>query len=265
VSGAEFPVSEEDLHAYVDGQLPAERRACIERYLAAHPEPARRVNAYAAQRRALRDALAGVAGEPVPPELNLARLVEARLRPRRAPWAAAAALALAFGLGGTGGWMVAERPWEGAGDRTALAMRVLEQQALASHAVYAADLLHPVEMSGDARAPLEKWLSARLARPVVAPDLDAVGLRLIGGRLLATERGGAAALLLYEDAAGTRMSVLLRPMARELAARETDTSRGEANLCLWIADGMGYALVGRLPEADLDRIAGQIRNAQASG
>jgi anti-sigma factor RsiW len=33
-----IPVTEDELHAYVDGELPAERRADVEAWLAAHPE-----------------------------------------------------------------------------------------------------------------------------------------------------------------------------------------------------------------------------------
>ena len=58
------------------------------------------------------------------------------------------------------------------------------------------------------------------------PDLSPLGYRLLGGRLLATEHGGAAALFVYDDADGHRLTVLLRPMAPELRAVRTDGTQG---------------------------------------
>ncbi|MGB8148230.1 MAG: anti-sigma factor, partial [Azonexus sp.] len=51
---SEQAITEADLHAYVDGQLPETRRAEVEDYLAAQPEAAARVRAYCVQRDALR-------------------------------------------------------------------------------------------------------------------------------------------------------------------------------------------------------------------
>jgi anti-sigma factor RsiW len=54
-------VSENDLHAFVDGQLAPERRRELETHLAAHPGAAERVRAFVGQREALaalRDSLA---------------------------------------------------------------------------------------------------------------------------------------------------------------------------------------------------------------
>jgi anti-sigma factor RsiW len=53
-------------------------------------------------------------------------------------------------------------------------------------------------------------------------DLPAAAYHLIGGRLLATERGGAAALLI-EDDGGHRFSVLLRSMVPDPNASMTTT------------------------------------------
>src|SRR6202011_1175082 len=101
---AGHPITEEDLHAYVDQALDKTRHTEIEGYLARSPDVARRVQGYIAQREALRAALAPVAEEPIPPELDLARLVEARRRPYAPRWRVAAAATLLFMLGGAGGW-----------------------------------------------------------------------------------------------------------------------------------------------------------------
>jgi anti-sigma factor RsiW len=74
------PVTADDLQAYVDAALDPKRRTEIEDYLEAHPEIADRVHGYVQQRVDLRAVFGPIAEEPVPPELNLARMVEARRR-----------------------------------------------------------------------------------------------------------------------------------------------------------------------------------------
>ncbi|MGA7804011.1 anti-sigma factor family protein, partial [Bradyrhizobium sp.] len=70
------PITEDDLHAYVDRVLAPERQADVAAYLEAHAEVAERVAGFAEQRELLRVALAPVADEPLPPELNLERIIE---------------------------------------------------------------------------------------------------------------------------------------------------------------------------------------------
>jgi anti-sigma factor RsiW len=105
---------------------------------------------------------------------------------------------------------------------------------------------------------LSQWLSNRLNRTVEPPDLSRSGYRLLGGRLLATERGAAAALFMYDDAQGNRLSLLMRPMAQEISAERSDMSRGAVNLCAWIKQGIGYAIVAETPDEALDDLAQEI-------
>ena len=99
------PITEDDLHAYVDETLEPERRAKVASYLDDHPEVAQRIAGFAGQRDLLRAALAPIADEPIPAELNLARMIEnRRRRPLRLSSAIAAMLLLS--IGGAGGWLV---------------------------------------------------------------------------------------------------------------------------------------------------------------
>ena len=50
MSDAARPIDEDDLHAFVDGQLTPDRRASLQRYLDSNPDAARRVAAYQLQR-----------------------------------------------------------------------------------------------------------------------------------------------------------------------------------------------------------------------
>ena len=98
----DLPVTEDELHAYVDGELPADRRAAVERWLADHPDDMARVAAWRAQAEAIRARYGAVASEPVPARFDLDRLA----RPSRSWRAIAAAAAVAaFLVGGIAGWM----------------------------------------------------------------------------------------------------------------------------------------------------------------
>jgi len=81
------PVSDDELHAYVDGELATERAAEIEAWLAAHPDAAERVQTYRQQNQTMRALFDPVLDEPVPASLT------ATLARRSAPWARAAAVA----------------------------------------------------------------------------------------------------------------------------------------------------------------------------
>lgn len=104
------PISEEELSAYVDGWLDAERRSRVDRYLRTSPDLAERVTSYRVQRDRLRAAFSATGREPIPPRLSLSRLVESRLAKLSKPWRVVAAVALASGLGGIIGWCIATRP-----------------------------------------------------------------------------------------------------------------------------------------------------------
>jgi anti-sigma factor RsiW len=259
MSGAVPPVSDDDLHAYVDNQLGAERRAIVERHLETHADAAASVASYQAQRTAIRAAFLAADAPALPPHLTLTHILAQRSH--RQPWRqwlAAACVALAFFAGGVGGWVLHVTP---AGGRAQQAMTGLEQQALASHAVYSVDVRHPVEVPGSDEAHLQQWLSNRLHRAIVVPNLGSLGYHLIGGRLLATERGNPAALLMYEDTQHQRMSVLLRPMGPALRMPGTAIGQDGVNGRAWIDDGLGVAIVAALPAGDITAVATQINNA----
>jgi anti-sigma factor RsiW len=139
VIGPGRPVTEEDLHAYVDDLLDPEPRATVDRYLQAHPREAERATAYAAQQKQLRGAFAARAAEPIPSQLNLLRLVEARLMQRRISWRTAAGVViLALALAGTGGWWL--------GNHTPAGIDALAHEAALNYSVYAVDDRRPVEV-----------------------------------------------------------------------------------------------------------------------
>jgi anti-sigma factor RsiW len=255
MTGAGRPIAEEDLHAFVDGQLDDERRAAVERHLQTHPETSERVAAYAAQRQELRAALSARARDPIPPNLNLARLLEERLRRRRRPWLAAAAIVLALGLGAGAGWFVGRRPTTG--------IDAIAREAAASYTVYAADKRRPVEVWATQKDDLTRWLTNRLNRPVSPPDLSRLEYQLLGGRLIATPHGPAA-LFMYENPRGVRLAIYVRPMSVEQTTPIEATDVNEVDGCTWIERGVGYALMAAEPYDKLEELARLARQGLGS-
>jgi anti-sigma factor RsiW len=247
------PIAEEELHAYVDGQLEAARLPAVLQYLQAHPEVARRAEAYREQREALRALFGGVASEPIPPRLNLEALIQARLVQRRTPWRAAAAIVLAFGLGGAGGWFV-----HGIAPEPAATITLLTQEAVSNHVVYTADRRRPTELGADQREDLARWVSNRLNHAVAPPDLSADGYRYMGGRLAATQ-DGPAGLFMYQDAQGMRLTVFVLPMKAAQTRPIQHVDFDNVDGCAWIDKGIGYSVVGKLPPAELRRLAELVR------
>jgi anti-sigma factor RsiW len=85
-----------------------------------------------------------------------------------------------------------------------------------------------------------------------------MGYELVGGRLLAYE-GKPAAFFLYEDAAGKRLSLIVRKDAWE--NRETvfrHAREGNVRVFYWIDGPFGYALAGEIDQDELSRLAHEV-------
>ncbi len=251
------PITEEDLQAYVDAALSAARQAEVVDYLQAHPDVAARVETFIAQRAALRAALAPIAEEPVPAGLNLAALIARHGRPARYGWQAVAAAVVLFAAGGTTGWLAR-------GPVTLSGIPALAQEAADSYEVYAPDQGRPVELAATDRALLVRWLSRRLNHSVVIPDLSASGYQFMGGRLVATSNGPAG-LLMYDDTQGTRLVLLVHPMAPDANANMTEHQVGHVGGYAWATEGIGYSLVGPATNKELHPLANEVRRQLRNG
>lgn len=238
-------IEDHELHAYVDGALAPERRPAVEAYLAAHPEAARRVDAYRAQNELLRTALDPVLTEPVPATLHVRR---ARARPAWLRYSgSAAALVAAAALG----WFARGQPFEPVEFGAALA-----QRAVLAHRVYAPEVLHPVEVGARQEQHLVQWLSKRMRVPVRAPHLTDAGFKLVGGRLLPGEDDRPAAQFMYEDAEGRRLTLYVA--TNRDGPRPTAFRYNEANgvhTFYWIEGALGYALSGEIERPQLLHVA----------
>ena len=240
----EIAVTEDELHAYIDDELPAERRGDVEAWLAAHPDDAARVQAWRAMAEALHARYDSVADEAVPKRLEVERLVR---QPRKWMVGAIAAALLAFIAGGAVGWMA-----HGASAAPS-AFQNFTLDALDAHRLYVVEVRHPVEVAGSERTHLQQWLSKRCGYNVKAPELDGTGLRLVGGRLLPGPQGPAA-FFMYESPTGERFTLYTSraetgSTQMRYAARESDGA------LFWADRGVGYVLSGPTDKDRLSQVA----------
>jgi anti-sigma factor RsiW len=266
-----LPISDADIHAYVDGRLPAASAAGVDEALANDAALAARVAEMRTQNAALRDAFDLVLDEPIPEHLLAAAVPPPSGRSIGVrPLGHRRALPFAFGVAATlvvgflVGWFVRDALIERAGTPTTFA-----RQAAFAHALYAADANRPVEIWANEEKRLVGWLTKRLGFQVHAPDLGSVGYLLVGGRLVAGNEKPTA-LFMYENADKERLSLQVRKQASD--SGETAFRYAHENgvgVFYWVDDACGYALSGNVDRSQLLKIAhvvyGQLVSADAAG
>jgi anti-sigma factor RsiW len=242
------PVTEEELHAYIDGEVPADRQGAVEAWLASHPDDMTRVSAWRAQADAIRSRYGAVVNEPVPARFDVERL-------GRRPWpwrAVAAAAAVAFLIGGSAGWFGRDALGAaGGGDRSPF--QAFTNDAVDAYNLYVVEVRHPVEVPAADAEHMVQWLSKRVGYQLQAPDLEKVGLKLVGGRLLPGPTGPAA-FFMYEAPSGERYTIYCaRSNAPNTALRYNDL--GKATAVYWANNDIAYVVSGKGDRGRLNDVA----------
>jgi len=242
------PVTEDELHAYIDGELPTDRKAAVAAWLAEHPEQATLVAAWRAQAESIRAHFGAAVDEPVPQRLKLDQILKQDQANGRS-WMgmAAAAAIVAFIVGGTAGWMA-----RGASAAAPSSSDVYASEALDAHKLYVVEVRHPVEVPGGERAHMTQWLSKRLGEDLRIPDLQSIGLKLVGGRLLPGPTG-AAAFYMYESASGERFTMYCAKTDEPGTALRF-TGGDPFAAFYWVDDKIAYVISGPADRERLEKV-----------
>ncbi len=226
--------TEDEIHAYVDGALDPVRREEVTGMLHREAALAARVAAYVADRDALRQALVGIMGKPLPPAWP-ARIEAATQKrvtlPRRRAMAAGAAAVLAAGAGAALLWP------KGDGILT---------DALAARAE---GLRSGLQVAGAGAAVQNERLAEALGLKVRAPDLTHFGFHL--ARLEVNDR--RLAQMDYRDAAGRRLTIYVRPS--DGTVRFDLLKAGAARVCVWQDDVVGAVIIAPMSAGEMMRVA----------
>jgi anti-sigma factor RsiW len=257
------PLSDDELHALIDGQVASADRDALEARLALDPHAQARVRQWQRQSLFLRSLHRSVLDEAVPSPLLEAVRQTVTARESADRWwrlgGMAASVVLSFGMG----WLAnttwqAQRP--GSMSAQLPASSEFVRQARYAHSVYAPEVRHPVEVTAAEQAHLVQWLSKRLGRTLKVPNLSAQGYELVGGRLLPGDTG-ARAQFMFQNGAGTRLTLYLGAMqapAQSEVAQETAfrfTTDGAVPSFYWVEQGFGYALSAPLLRVALMQLA----------
>jgi anti-sigma factor RsiW len=253
------PITEADLHAYVDGRLHRDRLARVEKFLASHPEERARTLDWQQQNETMRRLLNPVLSEPVPLGLPMKPTAVSW------PWRGLAASVLIAAVSAGSAWSLRGAIDAGAArrafaDPTAAGDTELTgfaQRAAVAHVVYSPDVRRPVEVGADQEQALVTWLTKRMGSAVRAPSLASLGYQLMGGRLLPGETGPVAQFM-YGGPGGQRLTLYV---TREVAGQDTAFKfgkEGNVNVFYWVEDHFGYAISAGADRASLMKVSQEV-------
>jgi anti-sigma factor RsiW len=229
-----LPPSERDLHAYVDHQLSEADRRLLATWLASHPDTAAQVRAWQHDAQQLRAAFGGALQQPVNADLDPAMIRQRLKRQSRRHLASAAVLLLAVGVGGFSGWQAREM--------TLVHAPAPMTDALQAYRLIAQQGLLPADYTASDGG-LQQWLDRYFSRASRLPDLSAAGFQPISARLLSTDEG-AAAMVMYEDRGGHKISFYVRPPGpKNTFLPRGSRNDGDLQADYWSGGGYNYALV----------------------
>jgi anti-sigma factor RsiW len=263
MSTSAIDVTEDELHAFVDGQLDAAHAPAVLDWMQHHPDDAQRVAQWQVQRLQMRKAAREIEVGETPAALSGVVLRAAGRARRHAAWQQAAAAVVLLALGATGGawWGRLDVPLRGlAGESTMAGSPTFVRDALAAYAVFTPEKRHPVEVAASDEAHLVQWLSRRLGAPLKAPSLVGHGWQLLGGRLLPGEQSPRAQFM-YENGQGRRMTLYVAsfgPGQSPAQASFRSLREGARESFYWVEGSFGYALSAELPPEQVQALAREV-------
>jgi anti-sigma factor RsiW len=244
MSGLPRP-SEEELHAYIDGELTEDRRAIVAAYLSESPADARRLDAYRADGEAIARLFSRI------PQAPMARPAPSFSRSfswRRQAWVRVAATVLVMV-----GTFAAGLNWYRQGRVDETVWTRFGSEALAAHlALSKPD--SPPRMTASLQDVAE-FFSAAVKTPMRLDDPANPEFALVGSKFL-TGAKGRVAQLAFRNGAGVLVTMYFEPWPGK---RDTSfmalASQSNVRTSGWIDDEIGCAVTGALPPDELERVA----------
>lgn len=243
---AAVPIREEDLHAYIDGELPADRAAEVEAAMEASPALAERIAAFASDKAALAALYRPIAEAPVPAAW-IARIERAArpAPPRRAPpvwtrgpvgWAMALAACLVLAIGG-----IALRRAQAPGSDI-----VAQATAVWEHRLEPSARLTGGVLADAARR--DQAVTQAVGLKLRAPDLSR-----LGWTLQEVDTYAQSASLRYAGPDGKTVTLLIRKSSG--TPRFDMLKQGHVFTCVWVDEVLGTVMMGNVTAGQMMRVA----------
>ncbi|MEO0342027.1 MAG: anti-sigma factor [Pseudomonadota bacterium] len=255
-------VTEEQLSAYLDGELPSKDMEMVDAALQEDANLQAQLDALMAADAMAQSGFAEMLKDPVPLALadaiRSAQPVEARpndvmaaninARPKTPLWMGLAA-AIALAVGGVGGYFTgfAQAPVQVA-EAPAWLLDIADY-----HRIYSTQTRHLVEVGADEADHIETWLTATLGAEVRVANLSSHNLRFEGARLLVAA-GKPVAQLLYTASDGSVIALCLI-QSDEPNSGFKARNLGGFDMVSWGGAGANFVLVGDEGRSDLGVIA----------
>jgi anti-sigma factor RsiW len=228
-------ISDEDLHAYVDGALEEGRALAVRDALARNPGLAERAALFQADKAMLKAVYGPLAERPLPQEwIVLAHRSRPKMLWRLAGAIAAAVLIL---VGASQAW---RHYASGNGDVVQAALDARDGTPAPQRYIPLGDIAQAHRY--------DAALRRATASNVHIPDLSRMGYRPSGLRLY-----GAAAELLYQGPQGRLFTLYIR--RSDGAARFDQFAHGGLRVCIWQDDQISTVMVGDVSVAAMQRLA----------
>ena len=229
-------ISDEDLHAYIDGALEEGRALAVRNALAANAALAERAALFQADKAMLKAIYAPLTERPLPQEWTL--LARRRSRPKML-WRLAGAIAAVLLI--VAGASLAWRHYaSGNGDVVAAALDARDGTLTPQRYIMLNDIAQAHRY--------DATLRQATASNVHIPDLSRMGYRPSGLRLY-----GTAAELLYQGPQGRLFTLYIR--RSDGSARFDQFGHGGLRVCVWQDDQISTVMVGDVSVAAMQRLA----------
>ncbi|VFU08304.1 anti-sigma factor family protein [Methylocella tundrae] len=295
MSGSLPPISDEDLHGFVDGEIPPERRRAVEAFLASSPADVERVDSWRRQGDIMRAAFARVEAESPPPSLLLPSPARKRTLFCLLRASADHPANGSQSASDSSGWRAAAAAIQSGLFKRRSTLAAFAAGAITAFAgIFIADRLHGPPFSDNIHAPAadkglaERTLSAlsafkpsRIAnsssaaagKPALAPNqntlvipnLSAAGLTLVGVRAapgLAGPEADSMLCLFYAKAAEPPFALCVardgNGGAPGFHISGQFPGNGGASVISWRQADAVYSLAGAVPEAKLRELANRV-------
>lgn len=243
-------ITEDDLHAYVDNQLPVEKIEAVEALICADAKIAQQIHDWQEQNKLLSDLYGNKDYSDIPKKLDINSFTQKKTNKGSKRFLSLAASVLLVLFGGLIGWFASD-----ISQPQSLKTTNFVNSAISAYQVYSVEVLHPVEVGADKRKHLVNWLSKRVNYPLTIPNLQKYGYKLLGGRLLAMRKGKPAAQFMFENKEGKRITMLVSKNPEYLDQSLHLKKENKVNAFYWMDNQVAYSITGKIQSKSLRELS----------